>query len=156
VFPPPLFYWFWVTIFLKTCLCDLTDTLQPWSQRQRIPSKSLWHGVTTQKTISEQSPLWRPKHSSSLKYSISWDMKPCSPLIVKFLYWIYLIISLPEYRLWSPTIWLVTPADLRYTNYSTIILIYHLGPEVTAVLSGLSPTPLRKKKYFILKSVYPF
>jgi hypothetical protein len=36
----------------------------------------------------------------------------------------------------------VSPANLHSTNCSTITLIYHLGPEVAAVPSGLSPTPL--------------
>jgi hypothetical protein len=36
----------------------------------------------------------------------------------------------------------VSPANLHSTNCSTIAIIYHLGPEVAAVPSGLSPTPL--------------
>jgi hypothetical protein len=48
----------------------------------------------------------------------------------------------------------VSPANLHSTSWSTIILIYHRGlynrPEVTAVPSGLSPTP----PIIIKKSLY--
>jgi hypothetical protein len=42
-----------------------------------------------------------------------------------------------------------SPANLHSTNCSTTTLIYHLGlynrPEVAAVPSDVSPTPLKKK-----------